>query len=209
MIPEVGSTCLFTFSIRFSTLNGAYRIRAQTTFQDALTSGINFVNHLYIPAGLSQADFDADYRQYISDGIAVLESVKDNNVIYYVPESLFLTIPDPTIKEYLPLILVAELGVFENTQVIYPVLDQINDLMQSGLGVANGLRILTNPQNKAYLTQSQYQIIQDARDANIKTLVPLSVQVKTLQEEKAYLATLCAEYEAVIARLSTAQPPAP
>jgi hypothetical protein len=206
MIPEVGTTCLFSFSARFSTLNGVYRIRATTTFSDALSSGVDFVEHLYTPAGLSQADFDTDYRQYNTAAIAVLESVVDTSVVYYVPESLFLNTPDPTVREYLPLILTVELGVFENTQVIFPLLDQLKDLVQASLGITSPLRVMANPQNKAYLTESQYRIIEEGRSANIKALVPLSVQLKKSQEDNAYLAALCAAYEQTLVQLGGTVP---
>ncbi len=125
MIPDVGSTCLFTFTSRFATLNGVYRVRAETTFKDAVRSGVNFVDSLYIPAGLEEKDYNADYLTYTDDKIVVLESVKNAELVYNVPQSVFLNIPDPTIREYAPLTLVVNLGVHRNTQVIYPLLDQI------------------------------------------------------------------------------------
>ena len=203
MIPEVGATCKFTFTSNFATLNGVYRIRAETTFQDALISGIDFVQNLYVPAGLQQSDFTVDYSNYLPDRVAVLESVLDSSVVYYTPESIFLTYPDPTIKEYLPLILVVNLGVQKNTQVIYPLLDQIKDLIQSSLGTTDPLRVVTNPQNKVYLTDDEYNTLVIARQANIQTLIPLSVQLKKANDDKILLAAKCAAYEELIAQLST------
>ena len=206
MIPEVGATCKFTFVTRFITLSGVYRIRAETTFQDALASGIDFVSNLYIPAGLQQADFNVDQSQYFSDKVVVLESVLDDSVVYYVPESIFQTFPDPTVKEYFPLVLVVNLGVQENTQAIYPLLDSVKDLVQSTLGTTDPLRIITNPQNKVYLTDAEYAILVEARQTNIQSLIPLTVQVHALQQDNLFLAAKVASYEALLAQVASATP---
>lgn len=198
MIPEVGATCAFTFTSRFATLNGIYRIRAETTFEDALASGVDFVANLYIPAGLASSDFNVDYSSYTKDRIAVLESVADSTVVYYVPESVFLTVPDSTVKEYLSLNVVAQLGVFANVQVIYPLLDQMKDLIQSSLGVTNPLRIIANPQNKVYLTDAEYATLEATREALTQAIMPLSVQLKAEVDKNTYLAAKVAAYEAVI-----------
>lgn len=207
MIPEVGATCRFTFTAKFSTLDGVYRTRAETTFKDALVAGIDFVSNLYIPAGLSQDDFTTDSNGYMTDRIVVLESVIDSSVVYYVPESVFLLVPDPTIKEYFPLILVVDLGVQQNTQAVLPLLDNVKDMIQSTLGTKEPLRVITNPENKVYLTSSEYEDLVAARQESIQELLPLSVQLKRALDDKAFLAAQVAAYEAVIAQLSTVANP--
>ena len=92
MIPAVGATCLYTLIPKFATLNGVYRNRAETTFLDAVASGVDFVANLYTPAGLSQTDFNIDYASYRQDAVIVLESVLDSSIVYYVPESIFHTV---------------------------------------------------------------------------------------------------------------------
>lgn len=200
MIPEVGATCSFTFIAKFAPLNGVFRIRAETTFADAVSSGVDFISNLYTPAGLQLSDFNADYNSYAQDRVAVLESVVDSTIVYYTPESIFLTVPDSTIKEFLPLILVVNLGIQENTQVIFPLLDQIKDLIQATLGTEDPLQVVTNPENKVYLTSAEYDTLVEARQANIQTLVPLSVQLRQEQIKRVILATKCSGYEALIAQ---------
>lgn len=202
MIPQVDSTAAYTFKSKFETLNGVYRVRAETTFRDAVAAGVDFADNLYKPAGLSQTEYNSDYRSYANDKVAMLESVKDSSVVYYVPESIFLNVPDPTIKEYYPLSLVVSLGVFENTQVIYPLLDQIKDLVQAAIGVTDPLLLLTNPENRVYLTDADYTTLSAARDANTRTLVPLTVQIANLLEANAILAAKVAAYENRIAAQS-------
>jgi len=198
----VGATCLYTFTSSFATLNGVYRTRAETTFLDAVASGVDFVSNLYTPAGLSRTQYNADYSSYQSDMVAVIESVTNNSLVYYVPESILATVPDPTIKEYYPLILVANLGVQQNPQVVLPLIDAVKDKIQATLGTTDPVRVVTNPENKVYLTDSQYETLVAARAANIQALSPLSVQLQAANTQIAYLAAKVASYEALIAQLS-------
>lgn len=203
MMPEVGAVCRFTFIPKFNTLNGVYRVRAETNFQDAVASGINLIDNLYQPAGLESSDYNNDYNSYINDRLAVLESVLDTDVVYYTPESIFLNIPDPTVREFYPLTLVVDLGIQKNTQEIFPLLDQIEDLIKTHLGTENSLRVLTNPQNRVYLTESEYEVLLNERQANINRLAPFSTQIRILQQQNQYLAAKVQSYEAKIIQQSS------
>ena len=203
MIPAVGATCLYTLIPKFATLNGVYRNRAETTFLDAVASGVDFVANLYTPAGLSQTDFNIDYASYRQDAVIVLESVLDSSIVYYVPESIFHTVPDPTINEYYNLVGVIQLGVFKNTSDILPALDSIKDTVQAQLGVTDPLRVVTNTSNKMYLTDGQYESITTARSTNIRVLSPLSVQLAQANKQIQNQAAKIAAYEALIAQLTT------
>jgi hypothetical protein len=207
MIPQSGTTCKFVFAPRFSVLNGVYRVRSTTTFVDAMSSGIDFVANLYTPAGMTANDFNQDYPSYQYDQVVSLESVLDATVILYVPETVFPTVPDPTVKEYFSLLGVVNLGVQSNPQLILPLMDQITDAIQSTLGTTETLRIATNPQNKVYLTDTEYAALDVARQSHIKELMPFSVQLKNAQDIITYQAAKIAAYEALIVQLS--QPPAP
>jgi len=203
MIPSVGATCSFAFIAKFASLNGIYRIRAETTFADSIASGVDFVSNLYVPAGLAQSDFNADYNGYATDRVTILESVENSSIVYYTPESIFSKVPDPTIREYYPLVLVVDLGVQANTQAVLPLIDQVKDLIQASLGTTDPLRVVTNPQNKVYLTDAEYEDLVEARQDNISELVPLSVQLKNEVDKNTILAAKVAAYEALIAQLSS------
>jgi hypothetical protein len=200
---EVSSTCLFTFITKFSPLNGVYRVRAETSFADAVASNTDFITYLYTPAGLGQADFNTDYPSYLNDKVLVLESVSTPLTVYYVPESIFQTIPDPTVREFVPLMATMNLGVHQNTQRIYPLLDQLKDLIQASLGITDPLLVMTNTQNKVYLTDTQYQTLEATRQASIHALIPLSLQLKQAQDDNAVLAAKINAYEALIKQLSS------
>lgn len=201
MIPSAGSTCRFVFKERFESLDGIYKVRAVMTFNDSIASGVDYIAGLYTPAGLSQDDFNTDYPTYRGDTVVVLESILDTSIIYYVPQTVFRLVPDPTIREYPPLVLVANLGLHKGTQKILPLIDGIKDLIQSTLGTTDPVRLVTNPNNKSYLTDAEYEELEEARAANIQELIPPSVQIKQLQDQNLILATKIAAYEALLIQL--------
>lgn len=205
MMPGVGTTCAFTFTPRFVSLNGVYRVSAETTFDDAIASNVDFVGKLYTLAGLSSTDFATDYTGYKHDAVAVLESVIDTSVVMYVPESVFATVPDPTVREYYPLVMVVDLGVQRNTQMVLPLINQVKDQIQATLGSTDPVSVITDPTKKVYLTDAEYEILVTARDANIQVLAPLSVQLKAAQDQITLLAAKVAAYEDLIKNLPAAQ----
>lgn len=206
MIPDVGTTCLFSFAPGFEALDGIYKVRAETTFNNAIASGVDFVETLYIPAGLDKDDFALDYASYQDDRVLVLESVVNATVVYYTPTKIFDKVPDPTIREYLPLVLVVDLGVQRNPQAVLPVIDGVKDMVQSALGTHNPVRLITNPEDKIYLTDVQYAALVAARQSSIQELVPVSVQLHQEQAKNTILAAKLAAYEALIVQLSTLTP---
>lgn len=203
MIPPVGSTCRYEFKTKFSTLNGVYKTASATTFLAALASGTDFVENLYTPVGLTQADFDADYDNYTKDTVLVLQSVSDSSVVFYIPESILGKIPDPTIRPYLPLVMVVNLGVFKDTQQILPLINEVKDLIEVGIGSTETPYIVSNSTNTVYLTDSEYAAVEAARAANKAELIPLSVQLRMEQEKVTRLAAQVAQYEQLILAMQT------
>jgi hypothetical protein len=204
MIPSADTTCLFEFISKFDAINGVYRIIAETTFANSVASGVDFYTNLYVPSGLSKTDFNTDYESYKKDLVYVLQSVTDDTVVYYVPGSIIGKIPDPTIREYFPLVMAVDLGVQKNTQMILPLIDLIKDLVTASLGSENPVRIMTDPNKKLYLTDGQYAVLEAARNANKEVLVPLSVQLKQEQDKNTVLAAKVAAYEELIRTLGIA-----
>lgn len=200
---DIGTTYAFSFLPAFDALDGVYRVRAETTFEDSISSGVDFVRNLYIPAGLTDTDFKNDYINYKVDKVSVLESVVDSSIIYYTPESIFRTIPDPTIQEYYNLNLIVKLGAFKNVQDVLPLIQTLQDTIGSEIGVTDKIIVTTNSNKKIYLTQLQYQTLVDERNANINRAESLAVRLRNEQNLRLLLASKVAEYEALIAQLVT------
>jgi len=168
---------------------------ATMTFGTAVASGVNFVDSIYTRAGLSSSDFDVDYPSIKNDQVYLLKSVSNSDVLLHMPGSFFRLVPDPTVREYYDLMLVLPMGAFSNTQVVLPVVQQATDLIQSQLGISTPPSVLSDSTRKVYLTESEYEVIQAARDANKVALAPLSVQIEELRRINQQQAVLIQEYE--------------
>ena len=106
----------WTFPQKFSTLNGTYRVISITTFADALTNSIDFFKNLYQPAGLTQAQYNTDASGYQGQVVYQLQSPSDTTALsIYVPSSLIVTAPDPSVTEYVPIYVAVPLGVFKSS----------------------------------------------------------------------------------------------
>lgn len=201
MIPSAGTTCLFEFISKFDSLDGVYIVRATSTFSDATASGIDFFTNLYSPAGLTREIYVADYPGYKNDRVCTIESIADSSVVYYVPESIFGKVPDPTIREYFPLIMAVDLGVQKNPQAILPLMEQVGDLIKDIVGSENPLRIISDPNKKVYLTDAQYNLVETARLANKQAVVPLRARLRQEEDKVTVLAAKVAAYEALLVSL--------
>jgi hypothetical protein len=201
MIPNAGVTCLFEFIAKFETLDGVYIVRATTTFADAVASGVDFFENLYSPAGLTREEYATDYAGYKKDKVCTIESVTDSNVVYYIPESIFGKVPDPTIREYYPLIMAVDLGIQKNPQVVLPLIDMVTDLIKDSLGSQNPVRIVSDPNKKIYLTDAQYTTVETARELNKQTVISTLVRLRQEEAKVTGLAAKVAAYEELLKSL--------
>lgn len=203
MIPPPGTTCAFDFIAKFALLNGVYKVTSEVAFVDAVASGVDFVTNLYTPAGLSASDYSADYAGYVGDIVLILQSVSDEKVVVYAPTSTFRTIPDSTIKAYDRIVMVVDIGPQADTQVILPLRTAIQDYVRTQLGITDPVSVLTDPTKRTYLTQAQYDTLEQAREANKQALSPVSVQLQAALAQNAILAAKVAYYETLLVQTAT------
>jgi len=204
MIPEVNTTCLFTFAADFGALNGAYKVQATTTFQNALAVNSSSIQDVFELVGLTQDNYLSRYNEFLTDTVLILESVGSTSLTIYIPTTLLGgNVPDPTIREYLPLELVVDLGIQKSPQMVLPLITQIKDLIATHVGTEEAARLVTSRRNAVYLTDSAYETIVAARQSLIEEQTPLIAQLQTAQNTITYLSALVKSYEDKILALST------
>jgi len=201
MIMQAGTTYAITLIAKFNgTLDDNYTVVMTTTFEDAIASGVSFVDKLYKPAGLTSSDYNADYNNLTHNTVYVCQSVSDSTVLLYVPEYVISGIPDPTVRAYNRIILLVDLGVQQNDSKITPLISLFSDQVAAYIGMTNAVTPVTNSANKVYMTDAQYTSYRSALDANTTSLPSLTAQIRTLTAENNDLRDRLAAYEqAVIA----------
>ena len=201
-LPHIGSTCLFTLTPKFSSLNGVYTVTALAAFND-LAPNVNFVQNLYTPVGLTKQDYINDFSSYQNENVAVVNPVSDPSTTYYFPEAIIATVPDPTVKKYPNYYFAILIGPYQNETVLENLASEIGEMVTNTTGVTNPVRYLYDPAKSTWLTASQYQGIEEERQQNIKQADTLYTQ---LQNARATISTLQSQVDTlqqVIVQLSS------
>ena len=206
-LPKIGSTCLFSLTPKFETLNGVYSVTALATFNN-LAVKVNFVDDLYTPAGLTQQDYIQDFSSYQNTTVAVVSPVSDATTTYYFPEPIIAKVPDPTVQKYSRIYLDILIGPFKDTAVLQSLATQIGQMVTNTTGVTNPVRVLANPKNDVWLTESQYQALETQRQANIKQADSLYTQLQNALALNTTYQSKIAALEEIILQMSQPSQPA-
>lgn len=205
-LPQIGSTCLFTLTSKFSTLNGIYNVTALGMFND-LAVTVNFVDNLYTPAGLTQQDYINDFPSYQNEKVAIVSPVSDDTTTYYFPEAIIAKVPDPTVKKYGHIYFAMDIGPFQDTSVLQALKTQLGSMITNVTGVTNPVRVLNNPKFDTWMTASQYQALEEQRQANIKQTDTLYTQLQNaIALNNTYQAKIAALEEMIIQLSQSSQP---
>lgn len=176
--PHVGTTCKFVLTTKFASLNGVYTVVAVMTYEATIAAGVKYTDVLYTPAGLSSESFTADAPSFIGKDVILVQSPTDTSVTLYFPTPILATIPDPTISRYDDVYLSLHIGMFKDPGTYAWVKGQIEDILSSVTGQTINGRWMANPNRAQYLTDAEYAALDATRQANIKKITPLTVQIQ-------------------------------
>lgn len=179
ILPHIGSTCRFVLISKFSALNGIYNVVALGSFNDLAASGVDFVDNLYKPVGLSKVDYANDFKSYQNTNVVMVTSVSNESDMYYFPEGILDKVPDPTVKKYRQMYFSISIGPFKNVNVLQSLANQIQSIVTDTTGVQNSVRVFAaNPEFDVWLDDAQYAALEEQRQANIKQIDTLYTQLQ-------------------------------
>ena len=179
ILPHIGSTCRFVLTSKFSTLNGVYNVVALGSFNDLAASGVDFVTNLYKPVGLSQVDYANDFKSYQNTNVVMVTSVSDESEMYYFPEGILDKVPDPTVKKYQQYYFGISIGPYKDVNTLQSLATQLGSIVTDTTGVENPVRVFAaSPEYDVWLDDSQYEALQQQRQANIKNIDTLYTQLQ-------------------------------
>ena len=153
-IPNVNTTCYYTFKSEFTKVNGIYTLAEIMSFNEATLSGVDFVASLYTPSGLLPAQYTTDAPLYINDSVLYLTPVVSNGTALYVPSSILQNVPDPMVGCYNKLAIGVSLGLFDNQEQLNWIITELNNIISAVIGVSS-------PQAKLYSLGTQYMRVSD------------------------------------------------
>lgn len=199
LIPTIGTSASWTFSAPFNVLDGIYTLKNMMSFDTALSDGVNLFESLYEPAEQTEAAYNTDWENYKADTILKLVKTDDPTVVYYVPDSLLASVPDPQIIKVHDLYLAIDLGLFQDPAEVTYMISQLDDVAASVTGTAKTTQVFTT--KTVHMTKAAYQAIVDGRAGNITGLEPQAVTIQTLLAEVLRLQTLNTAYEETLKAL--------
>lgn len=205
IIPPIGSAAQYQFIDAFSQLNGIYVIRTLTNFATAKENAYPIVD-VYTAVGLTDADYTNAWVYFQSDRVLQLESVVDQDIIYYIPESLIVGVPDINIVAVNTVSLRINIGQFITPDLITiaAVKSEVDDLIASFTGTTNQTSL--HVANTVYMTQSEYNDIATIRNSQRREVESLKRKLVAANKEISRLSTKIGAYEDVISTLSTPVP---
>lgn len=202
MILQPGTTYALTFTTAFASLNGIYTATVISTFDDLVASGVDFMAGLYTPAGLTQDDFVADYPSLKGSQVYLCQVTTNPDVVYYIPETIISGTPDPTVKKYLRIILMADLGIHESVDPVVPLKTLVQDQVTALIGTTDSVKLGANDLKPVYMTDAQYRTYCDTLKQATSDLTPFTRKIAQLESDlqtaRSLNATLSASYLALL-----------
>ena len=141
-LPAIQSTCSYTFTTGFTSLNGIYTVDELLSFKEAITTGIDFVINLYTPAGLPSSQYTTDASSYQTD-----------IVLYLVP----------VIGCYNNLAIGVSLGLFADQTTLAWIISELNSIIGGVVGVSSPVKLYSL--GTTYMSVADYAALETTRNA--------------------------------------------
>lgn len=190
----------FKFKSLLSSLNGIYQVSSLLSYEELINTNVDLFASTYEPLGLDEVAYDSDLNSIREGKTAKLVSVNNPEEIWYVPEHLFDIVPDGSVQRYLHLGLAVDLGVFDDSEQLELLKEEIEQIVQTKIGVSQSAIIYSV--KDAWMSKSEFQLIEAARLINIEQTNNHYTDKLKLQKEVDRLKTLITYYEDTLKTLA-------
>ena len=190
-----GYTYKFQFDKRFGAFDGIYTIAKAYSWAEVIKDSLSIYEILYAPVNASQDDYNRDIVEFQDGVVYKLVSPVDGGEIY-VPEKLIEGQPIFTVKEYQSLVLFIPLGIYDNADGVKYLISQVSEEIRSVLGITDKPTITSV--RKTYLTDAEYEAIEDERKNNSKTTLNWFSETVRLRNENNKLKAQVKEYQKLL-----------
>ncbi len=186
----------FLFVANFTSLDGIYKVLSISSYDALVTDGIDLFKVLYEANGLLEADFESDIDAIRDARIFKLEDVNDPSNLIFMPEFLFVNVPDNSVQKYMRLGIVCDIGIHDNENQVTTLKSEIEQTITAMIG-ANDNAVVYKISD-AWMTETDYAAIVATREANISTVSNSYTDKVALQLEVDRLRTKITYYENLI-----------
>lgn len=141
VVPPINTKGTFTFSVPFDTLlkpNLSYKVTAVRELLELKNSEEKPYETIYVPVGLTEADFVAD----LDANIPIVVLVTEGNEYIYVPANRIQSMPDITGVRYQDKILAISLGSLPVNMDLTLATTIVTDDIYASLGIQSSVQIV-------------------------------------------------------------------
>lgn len=198
MIPTVGVVYKFEFVPGFTSFNGIYHVGQILTFQESLSNERSIVETFFTPAGKLQEDYNNDLSLIRDAKILKLmnpDTLASATAIY-VPLIYVASEPDFNVKKYYTLAVGLNLGIHDNPEQLSYITDALSQEFQATTGISAAPELFEI--STAWMTNNDYESIEDTRKQNITKVLNYFTEVRRLQDVITGLRSKILAYEEII-----------
>lgn len=193
IIPPIPTKGLFVVGAPFSvTSTVIYNVEAVRSISDMIQQKEDPLNDIYLAAGLTQADYDAD----VAAGAYIVTLSSEEEAPKYIPTTYIVTIPDDTAIPYSYILVTANLGALPSTVAdqLTQVVQEIQSVVSDLVGVTAEVDIATAPSSGS-VSYEQYLLNEENRRSAINNRDTVYAQNISLLAENDQLREIIAYYE--------------
>jgi len=203
--PPMYSEGVFLLSTPFNAkVDVAYKVNAIRTFAEIGAHGEDPMDLVYIPAGLSRADYQAD----IDAGAAVITLLSKTEKPIYVPDTYIRSYPNMGSVPYSHLVVSASCGAIADSYDTAMIQTLLQGLLRDRLGITATV-FIGRAATANVVSAEEHVEIERARQAAItQTNTDLSRALKAEDTVAAQLVTIAA-LEQMLQDAGVVQDPAP
>lgn len=190
-----GTTYKLTFITGFEALDGIYTVLGLLSNAEMISLDVS-VEDTYTALGKTADEWVVDKAGYLDYQFVKIQSVANETVIYYISEKMLAYIPDLSIKKYLNLSLVTNLGTFLSQDDIAGIELKIKNILTTDYGITNDPIVVSY--SNSWLTDPEYLAIQTNRDSLRSSIVNSYSLQQEMAIENANLRAMVGSLEQMI-----------
>lgn len=160
MSINVGKIYKFAFDSSFASLNGIYKVTHAMDYNTLLENDVDLVSKLFIPAGLTDTEYQAALPDLMTDTFYRLIAL-DGELELYVPYQYIVGIPVPDVFEYSKIMLGVDLGPWAEPDLLSGISTIISDYLENAYGITEAPEVMAY--GSVWMAESDYEAIKDVR----------------------------------------------
>lgn len=202
----VGKIYRFRFVSDFVTLgydvsrlgSGIYRVVQILDHDEMYAIGKAKLIDTFLAVSKTKEQFAAAEAGFLPDKYFKLQSMNDEFVYYYFPESLIIEHPEVRISEYAQVMLSVDLGTFNDPTVIDTCATAINDMLAYNFGIGT----LSTDNSQTILAHRTAQALGNVETVIYRTLWMGDDEYETIQADRETVRSKVLNYMSECARLT-------